>query len=1013
MKVNDFLVEAPKDDEDKVSRAGHMAAGFFKGIGDHSTANIINGENTPGKSFSQADITTLAKKIQNAWAVRQKTLDKPSLQNLGTYQSELDKVIGEELGGYSPTVSLRDLSVKSVREYIESAISEYDSQQATAQQGQGTGQTPQNAGSGGYVSAQGGNTQSSPVSLFAPVTNFYAAYRDWKMSNPDEKNKWSVKIMLGNIAQIKTNESKIITRGKTITNEELKRFSNKRRKIYEGFTKNEIRRVVLWEGIGRKLTESSLTAQQIDQVFQQVEQELTAGGAGTASNRTMIGKGKDVYNTVEKAVNDLGKAAQNTALVKGFDNLYDSAAEKLKQATGGDQGVMQYIQKYREFAKAHPALQNLFYTALIIGTGLATGGAGGPIVAGVFKSVDRMLQGDKLSAALAKGTTTGIKSALVAGAKGLAKDALANVTAVDPSSVPPPAHTGELDADAPQADTEDQFRDKWNAQHTAAPTDAAQPAANAQAPANNATQAATQPTAAAPASIAAPQGPAVWSPSAPQQFTFSPEQQKWLGSADIHDPYIISRMPDNLGPKPPLEFFDPKDMTPGMQQSFKPAAQMNYSAPADGPVDPNDWRQKALADFKAGRPGTPAPGYVAPQPQGVPAGAAPQSNAMGGRFYDPDGMIPGDRYRPGYGPVNNPMAPRGTFNAMEPTEPIMDPHSPYSTPRYGTNAPRYRDPRTVFQDKWSDGFQLAGVALTESQIAQIFYKIELRERAAALVQEGAWDTIKKGLIDPAEKKLKQVGKNLTTKVTADKLQKAWDKSDMPTDSEELIAFLVKQKVNRAVAEKVVDQVAGGVQPQSGATGQGSAPQGNTAQGGVPWGTPTGQSGQSGQSAQGGSPQQGQQPFDFLNAMGQEIEQKQGQIGTAAIQAAQKMLQDPWWGGGQPQQSAQAAQQPATPVQFPDPAPTAPPVQQPAQDPAPAQTPAQQADPAQAAKDAQWAKDHPEQGRIYKADKVTKKQDHYATNRKANDTAAKQAAKPATESRVMDKMLKDFIVSLNK
>jgi hypothetical protein len=1005
MKVNDFLAEAPAN----VGPVGNFAAGFFHGIGDHNTEEIIKGEATKGKSYSKADVETLAKKIQNNWALRQKNLDKRSLQDLGTYQAELDKVIGEELGGYSPTGRLRDLSVKSVREYIEEAISEYDSQQS-AQQTQGTGQTPQNAMSGGNTSAQGAPQQQTQ--LFSPVTNFYAAYRDWKASNPDENNKRSVKIMLGNLAHIKTNESKIIARGKTITNEELKRFSNKRRKIYEGFTKSEIRRVVLWEGIGRKLTEASLTSQQIDQVFQQVEQELTAGGAGIASNRTMIGKGKDVYDTVEKAVNDLGKAAQNTALVKGFDNLYDSAAEKLKQATGGDQGVMQYIQKYREFAKAHPALQNLFYTALIIGTGLATGGAGGPIVAGVFKSVDRMLQGDKLSAALAKGTTTGIKSALVAGAKNLTQDAMSNMPAGGGAKPDDFAvnNTEQVPADQTLAPGEEIAQPGAAPQPAGTPQPAG-PAAQVQqtGPTGGESQATSQsghrlrPSIDQQFAASQQQAPA-WTPSAPQQFAFTPEQQQWLGGADMHDPYIISRMPDNLGPKPPLEFFDPKDMTPGMQQSFKPAAQMNYSAPAPAAVDPNDWRQKALADYKAGRPGTPAPGYVAPQLQGMPPmGAAPQPNMMGGRFYDPDGMIPGDRYRPGYGPVNNPMAPRGTFNAMNPTEPIMDPHSPYSTPRYGTNAPRYRDPRSVFQDKWSDGFQLTGVALTESQIAQIFYKIELRDRAAALVQEGAWDTIKKGLIDPAEKKLKQVGKNLTTKVTANKLQKAWDKSDMPTDSEGLISFLVKQKVNRAVAEKVVGQVAGSVPPQGGAAGQSAAP--NAAQGGVPWGTPTGQSGQS---MQGGAPQQRQQPLDFLNAMGQEVEQKQGQIGTAAIQAAQKMLQDPWWGGGQPQQ-------PATPVQFPEPAPTAPPVQQPAQEPA-TQTPAQQADPAQAAKDAQWAKDHPEQGRIYKADKVTKKQDHYATNRKANDTAAKaakQAAKPATESRIMDKMLKDFIVSLNK
>jgi len=42
-----------------------------------------------------------------------------------------------------------------------------------------------------------------------------------------------------------------------------------------------------------------------------------------------------------------------------------------------------------------------------------------------------------------------------------------------------------------------------------------------------------------------------------QDFTFTPEQEKWLGNANRKDPYILARMP---GPKPPPSYFsDPQD----------------------------------------------------------------------------------------------------------------------------------------------------------------------------------------------------------------------------------------------------------------------------------------------------------------------------------------------------------------------------------------------------------------------------------------------------------------------
>jgi hypothetical protein len=165
----------------------------------------------------------------------------------------------------------------------------------------------------------------------------------------------------------------------------------------------ESRTYKLWESAGHKLMEAQLTADQITQIFQQVEQGATAAGG----NRTLIGKGKDAATAVNAAWEDLKTKVQNSGPIKGVDAMYDQAAEQLKQATGGDQGVMKYVQKYRDFAKAHPVAQSLIYAALIAAAGITGVAPGGAAVLGLFKLVDKLLQGEKFSSAAYSGAKTG------------------------------------------------------------------------------------------------------------------------------------------------------------------------------------------------------------------------------------------------------------------------------------------------------------------------------------------------------------------------------------------------------------------------------------------------------------------------------------------------------------------------------------------------------------------------------------------------------------------------------
>ena len=173
--------------------------------------------------------------------------------------------------------------------------------------------------------------------------------------------------------------------------------------LYEGLDAQSLRSVKLWENAGRKLVEYQMTADQITKLFGQVQQGATDAGG----NRTMIGKGKDAADAVGKAWEDLKTKVANSGPIQNVDAQYDKAAEKLKQATGGDAGVMKYVQQYRDFAKAHPVAQSLIYSALIAAAGISGVGAGGAAALGLFKLVDKLLQGEKFSSAAYAGAKTG------------------------------------------------------------------------------------------------------------------------------------------------------------------------------------------------------------------------------------------------------------------------------------------------------------------------------------------------------------------------------------------------------------------------------------------------------------------------------------------------------------------------------------------------------------------------------------------------------------------------------
>jgi hypothetical protein len=175
-------------------------------------------------------------------------------------------------------------------------------------------------------------------------------------------------------------------------------------KLYEGLTLTEAKSVRLWESAGRAIKEAALTPDQIQQLFTSIEQGATDSG----SNRTMLGKGKDAAEAVNKAWEDLKTKIQNSGPIQNVDNTYDSAVAKIEAGLGGpDNAVSKMIMKYREFAKKHPIAQGFIYAALIAAAGISGAGLGGAAVLGLLKMADKLLQGEKFSSAAYSGAKTG------------------------------------------------------------------------------------------------------------------------------------------------------------------------------------------------------------------------------------------------------------------------------------------------------------------------------------------------------------------------------------------------------------------------------------------------------------------------------------------------------------------------------------------------------------------------------------------------------------------------------
>jgi hypothetical protein len=191
-----------------------------------------------------------------------------------------------------------------------------------------------------------------------------------------------------NLLESKTLLERQLSSSRLILAESCDGLTNEQRTIVEGYY-NEI----------LPLIEASLTADQIQQLFGNVEKAATDAGG----NRTMLGKSKDVVDKVDEIINKAGKWLQDTTPVKAFDQKF----EQLKGTIGAKfPGLDKNLTAMGTWAKENPGKTAAIVGVLTAIASLAGGPVGGAIAGQVLRGTVELLKGEKLSTAIGKGIKT-------------------------------------------------------------------------------------------------------------------------------------------------------------------------------------------------------------------------------------------------------------------------------------------------------------------------------------------------------------------------------------------------------------------------------------------------------------------------------------------------------------------------------------------------------------------------------------------------------------------------------
>ncbi len=556
-----------------------------------------------------------------------------------------------------------------------------------------------------------------------------------------------------------------------------------RHALLESLDNSNRKSYIQWETVGTYLREAALSPQQIQGLFGEIEKTATAGGA----NRTGIGQAKDkVDQVIMKPWNDLKAKIYNSGPMEGFASKYEEAAEKLKASAGGDEGaVMKIITKYRAFAEKHPIMQGFIYAALIAAAGVSGAGLGGAAALGLFKLTDQLLQGKDIRSALYSAGKTG---ALAAGASTLGDlvrggEAAADVAGADGAVGGPQQGAfqgGGTDA-AMAFDTPGSIEDivaDFDGKLSTAEMNMITDLPNQDGiPQNVLDQYNVQLD-----TMYGDLNLADYKPGTP----LSKEQMNAIIDMDnanaipddVNDQFnaqLQSHL-DSGGTDVNVDI-DPDEISGGSGADRSATAQ-------GGNVQSNV--DKSVADMKA-KADLVAPG-------GTGEGIVVRGNIP---ITDPAQIEEFNRLFPGTDAMSPEAKEWLTTNVDGAAEKFDQAAASRIKPTAAQLAKRGKS--MAFQSGHSTNTNV----LSEDQVAKLFVAVALGNHklmeAPGLLQR-AKAQIGKG-VTAAASKAKQIGTNITTKITADKLMKAWTKAGKPTDSIQVAQFLTNFGVDAAVLQQ--------------------------------------------------------------------------------------------------------------------------------------------------------------------------------------------------------------------
>ena len=531
--------------------------------------------------------------------------------------------------------------------------------------------------------------------------------------------------------------------------------SNSKPYLYEGLDYSSRKTMVLWESAGLQLKEAALTTDQIQSLFAEIESQSTAAGG----NRTALGMGKDAMSAVNKAWEDLKTKIQDSGPIKAVDQKYDDVVAKIESGLGGpDNAVNQVIQKYRQFAKEHPIAQGLIYSALIAAAGISGAGLGGAAVLGLLKMTDKLLQGEKFSSAAYSGAKTG---AMAYGASKVGDYIKGKMSE-------PPGGGGAKPSDYDAGETP-----IGGSQEYSGTSIAGQPVIPGE-------------------------------PLSQQQLAV---MKLSIDSGNTYPPEIMAQYNSQIG--------DAASKAAGAGQDY--ASQMR--ARGINPADPDG----AIKLGMRGNTGVDVPSAATDTAADTAtnitskaadvAASAPKGAAMDPSYLEK--VINGSAPRPMISPEQAQaaldwQAQNGGQAAQAAANAAGKAASGYSKD-YLEKVISGDHPRPMISKekaaallKSMESISRGGKRLSEGQVYLVFNRVcsvNNTMLSEGRLTEGPMDWAK-GLAGKAIGKAKTVGHNLTTKVTADKLNSAWQKAGSPMDSDKLKAFLTQQGVSPEVVDNV-------------------------------------------------------------------------------------------------------------------------------------------------------------------------------------------------------------------